>query len=181
MLIISPVVLSISIHTPHAGSDGKIPDDAVKNESISIHTPHAGSDNLVTGEPGNLKISIHTPHAGSDFGLSVSDIRLIYFNPHSPCGERHHRKEHFYRNRAISIHTPHAGSDCDEKSRGFCNQISIHTPHAGSDIINDLQNHTEYDFNPHSPCGERLNGDACILLEYEFQSTLPMRGATGIL
>ena len=79
----------ISIHTPHAGSDGgmllilpverlfqsTLPMRGVtkskvcnpKGECISIHTPHAGSDNIVISEVTNgSSISIHTPHAGSD-------------------------------------------------------------------------------------------------------------------
>ena len=79
--------------------------------------------------------------------------------------------------------------------------ISIHTPHAGSDDrqIHDGQRRTN--FNPHSPCGERpMTGgydaetdDISIHTPHagsdilpssprsafcEFQSTLPMRGAT---
>ena len=33
-------------------------------------------------------------------------------------------------------------------------------------------------FNPRSPCGERRQGKAKLLLELLFQSTLPVRGAT---
>ena len=148
---------SISIHTPHAGSDpvrhqrrfaqidfnphspcGERRQDTVKHSRparISIHTPHAGSDGLVmeAGEP--VPISIHTPHAGSD----------------SPSAR-------YTNGREISIHTPHAGSDWQNVTpapvrrlfqstlpmRGatdYCNitrylpLISIHTPHAGSDWI----------------------------------------------
>ena len=36
-------------------------------------------------------------------------------------------------------------------------------------------------FNPRSPCGERRQGKAKLLLELLFQSTLPVRGATGVL
>ena len=34
----------ISIHAPHAGSDGDSAIDAYNNLVISIHAPHAGSD-----------------------------------------------------------------------------------------------------------------------------------------
>ena len=37
------------------------------------------------------------------------------------------------------------------------------------------------DFNPHSPCGERLTRLPVILATIIFQSTLPMRGATPAL
>ena len=34
-------------------------------------------------------------------------------------------------------------------------------------------------FNPHSPCGERLDGSKAGRTNVTFQSTLPLRGATG--
>ena len=34
-------------------------------------------------------------------------------------------------------------------------------------------------FNPHSPCGERPRSIWCTVSSSSFQSTLPMRGATG--
>ena len=34
------------------------------------------------------------------------------------------------------------------------------------------------DFNPRSPCGERLGGSDAGTIMGSFQSTLPMRGAT---
>ena len=79
--------------------------------------------------------------------------------------------------------------------------ISIHTPHAGSDSARAVPSDMYTDFNPHSPCGERLL-PLPLLPDHQyfnphspcgerrrlhrkgadlflFQSTLPMRGATG--
>ena len=56
--------------------------------------------------------------------------------------------------------------------------ISIHSPHAGRDLDKAFADLTEDDFNPLSPCGERLihwTGYSNMAL---FQSTLPMRGET---
>ena len=63
--------------------------DVVFDNSISIHTPHAGSDevdfeNVVDG---TQIISIHTPHAGSDGYTDGNRGGNMDFNPHSPCGE----------------------------------------------------------------------------------------------
>ena len=80
-----------------------------------------------------------------------------YFNPHSPCGER-------------PIKQPFPL---------FFPCISIHTPHAGSDIFSDQVDKFFSDFNPHSPCGERPNRSFSSSFVSLFQSTLPMRGATG--
>ena len=123
-------------------------------------------------------ISIHTPHAGSD-GMP----RTIYrpssnFNPHSPCGERRDCDQDILCHGQISIHTPHAGSDVIALRLRWCNAISIHTPHAGSDPRGRMHRRPVLYFNPHSPCGERPFVMAKALLDFSFQSTLPMRGAT---
>ena len=81
--------------------------------------------------------------------------------------------------KGISIHTPLAGSDRAASGlRGLQAIISIHTPLAGSDRpLSHSSFRTRY-FNPHSPCGERrvpLTYASCIC---QFQSTLPLRGAT---
>ena len=58
-------------------------------------------------------------------------------------------------------------------------EISIHTPLAGSDLLHaPCPAHRKY-FNPHSPCGERRYGKAVEQTVWEFQSTLPLRGATS--
>ena len=58
--------------------------------------------------------------------------------------------------------------------------ISIHTPLAGSDRKTLKTSANSWNFNPHSPCGERrvpLTYASCIC---QFQSTLPLRGATRL-
>ena len=101
------------------------------------------------------------------------------FNPRSPYGERPpsgYRSTLCYR---ISIHAPLTGSD----RKNYCilqvGGISIHAPLTGSDIQLGSGPGSSYYFNPRSPYGERLNpldGKGC---KNEFQSTLPLRGATG--
>ena len=58
-------------------------------------------------------------------------------------------------------------------------RISIHAPRAGSDHGRLRRQPRRRNFNPRSPCGERL----IVLLLFQivagFQSTLPVRGATG--
>ena len=123
---------------------------------ISIHTPLAGSDAQLGGHiVGHYEISIHTPLAGSDCRTHVRRVHSI-----------------------ISIHTPLAGSDCCLERLRRNRDISIHTPLAGSDLLHaPCPAHRKY-FNPHSPCGERRYGKAVEQTVWEFQSTLPLRGAT---
>ena len=171
--------------------------------SISIHTPHAGSDIQQPEDRGRRGISIHTPHAGSDLWHCQKKAACCYFNPHSPCGERPLLRTN---SRAGSYFNPH--SPCGERRytydlEGITMDISIHTPHAGSDEDIPDSEECPFYFNPHSPCGERRRvsfdhaadilisihtphaGSDAILPRFFlplplFQSTLPMRGATGL-
>jgi len=58
-------------------------------------------------------------------------------------------------------------------------EISIHAPRAGSDLPGHGTTLYTEDFNPRSPCGERLYGASIPAPEASFQSTLPVRGATS--
>ena len=106
-----------------------------------------------------LAISIHTPHAGSDRQFPTDKSDNADFNPHSPCGERPIIMPQSAFMRRISIHTPHAGSDFSATRTDPPPCISIHTPHAGSDLWEWM----------------------ILTRMWKFQSTLPMRGATGDL
>ena len=80
------------------------------------------------------------------------------FNPRSPYGERPSRR----------------------LSGGGIFFISIHAPLTGSDLL-QISNISRYKhFNPRSPYGERLFLRYWSSSHLEFQSTLPLRGATMI-
>ena len=106
---------------------------------------------------GREMISIHAPHAGSDYVLDKAIEASILFQSTLPmrgaisCS----RQSGIYR--AISIHAPHAGSDClGYHPKSATTAISIHAPHAGSDCPGLRGLGLARDFNPRSPCGERL-------------------------
>ena len=146
----------------------------------------------------------------------------FYFNPRSPCGERPctnqgnrsrtlfqstlplrgatvHQGE-FRIRFLISIHAPLAGSDPCYSGKTRNQKISIHAPLAGSDVNDFRERRIGSDFNPRSPCGERLfdSGNPAARCNFNprspcgerpgsggsysndmlFQSTLPLRGAT---
>ena len=183
----------ISIHAPHAGSDGHglsctIPELVFQStlpmrgatvkkwsfypmQRISIHAPHAGSDWIKPTPTVSIKISIHAPHAGSD----RSKMTQLSFPP-------------------ISIHAPHAGSDSVNANLRSATLISIHAPHAGSDILfgryssQALFQSTlpmrgawpdarlpalRLDFNPRSPCGERKTIQRTLTTTYYFNPRSP--------
>ena len=105
-----------------------------------------------------MTISIHAPRAGSDISRKFVFIFRQYFNPRSPCGERRQRPVVGRVAPTISIHAPRAGSDLMGVYSYIGLTISIHAPRAGSDGLRQL--------------GAQA-GD-------QFQSTLPVRGATKI-
>ena len=124
-------------------------------DAISIHTPLAGSDGTSLRAALLQQISIHTPLAGSDYWWFRAFRPSRNFNPHSPCGERHNPHCCLGRLKYFNPHSP-----CGERPSPF--------------PVLDAGMH----FNPHSPCGERQ----CFITQYvchlQFQSTLPLRGAT---
>ena len=56
----------------------------------------------------------------------------------------------------ISIHAPRVGSDIVLEDKRTIEYISIHAPRVGSDLKRSHSNGIIHDFNPRSPCGERL-------------------------
>ena len=153
----------ISIHAPHAGSDhtqmvmwaypydfnprspcGERPGSVCccpHTQRFQSTLPMRGATGIAWGLPPPAPISIHAPHAGSD------DLPLISFS------------FLFY----ISIHAPHAGSDMTPAELEILKGISIHAPHAGSDQVLNFHLSHLLNFNPRSPCGERLDYAAKIL------------------
>ena len=133
----------------------------IQQGKISIHAPHAGSDVVhVRQHHAQRHISIHAPHAGSDMSLAMIFSHFPDFNPRSPCGER------LEAGRAIDelLMDFNPRSPCGERHakawiREKYEDISIHAPHAGSD---------------HAGAAAGRQGN-------QFQSTLPMRGATFLL
>ena len=111
-------------------------DQGFRGLVISIHAPRVGSDAVADAWRNGEVISIHAPRVGSD------------------------RWMHRYGcSKAISIHAPRVGSDCCRPPpRPPSALISIHAPRVGSDSRSIRHASSSSDFNPRSPCGERLCG-----------------------
>jgi len=103
-------------------------------------------------------ISIHAPRVGSDVKMSALCTASTHFNPRSPCGER---LGYVVRQFFCVYFNPR--SPCGER------------PHSIPDACCKRKH-----FNPRSPCGERLCSKRYISSNSEFQSTLPVWGATSI-
>ena len=125
---------------------------------ISIHAPRAGCDLAAAYDVvSDLVISIHAPRAGCD-----ADPR--------PRG----------RAARISIHAPRAGCDGGRFKRSLILDISIHAPRAGCDYASPCRfPSSSHNFNPRTPCGVRRSSISSSPGSRTFQSTHPVRGATG--
>ena len=103
-------------------------------------------------------ISIHAPRVGSDptipFCLWVSPI--------------------------FQSTLPVWGATWIDGSKFVMAGISIHAPRVGSDKHRTRLHLHPQDFNPRSPCGERLEKEQRYWEDAQFQSTLPVWGATGM-
>ena len=118
------------------------------------------------------------------------------FNPRSPCGERPWTGEgqlayqvfqstlpvrgatclisERHTDMTISIHAPRAGSDVLRiNPLYYILAISIHAPRAGSDFYGRRRGCDPLNFNPRSPCGERLGGDSVVQREGDFNPRSP--------
>ena len=149
----------------------------------------------------SFTISIHAPRGGSDFRPEHHIRQDKHFNPRSPWGERLSDPYGFTAPAGISIHAPRGGSDpvvakpadkvvvisihaprggsdmliCLPRSPAI---ISIHAPRGGSDFCAYSVGFLDSYFNPRSPWGERRRESGLLTPKREFQSTLPVGGAT---
>ena len=102
-------------------------------------------------------VSIHAPHAEGDMGATVGSVIPTKFQSTPPM------------RRATVRH----------RQDGHQSQVSIHAPHAEGDPCGDGAEEASGRFNPRPPCGGRLRPLVFSRFEESFQSTPPMRRATG--
>ena len=126
---------------------------------ISIHAPRVGSDPLAIFFGLLGIISIHAPRVGSDLIELKGRMEGLEFQSTLPVWG--------------------ATMPCDANPVLY--KISIHAPRVGSDQFTTTAVPVTDDFNPRSPCGERLL-DLMYqsILRRKFQSTLPVWGATPV-
>ena len=105
---------------------------------------------------GRGEISIHAPRVGSDSITRTRPRRLERFQSTLPVW-------------GATIFKCH---DCGRST------ISIHAPRVGSDDLLATWVSGVCNFNPRSPCGERLRRSMVVICSGVFQSTLPVWGAT---
>ena len=148
-------------------------------------------------------ISIHAPRVGSDCCPIFKTPQARNFNPRSPCGERQDSAVVLFCSAIFQSPNPGWGATAAAcLVYVLCFLISIHAPRVGSDrrdtdLLRNLRDFNPRspcgerhrlrillwggdDFNPRSPCGERQVSADADPYYAEFQSTLPVWGATSI-
>ena len=149
--------------------------------AISIHAPRGGSDRGNGSEIVDVLISIHAPRGGSDLRCKTHNANVGDFNPRSPWGERPGLD---YRDLTVELFQstlPVGGATRKLSPLSGVILISIHAPRGGSDHGNMPVAVIYLYFNPRSPWGERLCKSGLIEINGEFQSTLPVGGATTLM
>ena len=129
----------------------------VMSVEISIHAPRVGSDERareIFRLPPVFQSTL--PVWGATKSNLLQRANFFDFNPRSPCGERlcawadkiHHQR--------FQSTLPVWGATCYQGDRKSGSLISIHAPRVGSDAKFIAHCNLLCDFNPRSPCGERL-------------------------
>ena len=178
LVVVAIVQNLISIHAPLAGSDHAVQSSGVGGV-ISIHAPLAGSDTDFLLYLSHIRISIHAPLAGSDYDYINISTPTGDFNPRSPCGERRYVDgkpldvDKFQSTLPLRGATSFSAASASSRVR-----FQSTLPLRGATRLSSSATGKPSNFNPRSPCGERLKSSPRAIPRMIFQSTLPLRGAT---
>ena len=140
--------------------------------------PSRGATHFTLSKTYVERISIHAPLAGSDNSVKGHKCSITDFNPRSPRGERLSSIRYSCHCFDISIHAPLAGSDAVFAAAIV--SFSYFNPRSprGERRSFPACRSSQPNFNPRSPRGERPTFTNILFTFFEFQSTLPSRGAT---
>ena len=150
---------AISIHAPRAGRDRPGAGCTGRKTDFNPRAPCGARPRYDIANQATQQISIHAPRAGRDYFLNKSWLQKLH----------------------ISIHAPRAGRDARDGPPSTGGRISIHAPRAGRDSCRSSWRSRHTDFNPRAPCGARPHILPDAVFQFGFQSTRPVRGATGCI
>ena len=147
----------ISIHAPRVGSDAVGKQRLRLDRNFNPRSP-CGERPAGGGAAAHKEsISIHAPRVGSDVNWDNGQrIANRNFNPRSPCGERQAILTSLRAMVIFQSTLPVWGATKDKDNLVGAINISIHAPRVGSDANVIDCYYRRRNFNPRSPCGERL-------------------------
>ena len=175
-----PGSLCISIHAPHTGRDFLPPILSLGTSTFQStrpirgatcpgfcgfcgsgyfnpRAPYGARQRPYHAEYSTIGFQSTRPIRGATVCSLVADGCFTYFNPRAPYGAR--------------LITGHGLS--------IMGSISIHAPHTGRDVCSLVADGCFTYFNPRAPYGARLPAFGDTPSAAVFQSTRPIRGATG--
>ena len=192
--------MSISIHAPHAGSDsGLIPFMWTKSNfnprspcgerrpesrpcsclfPFQSTLPMRGATTFDTADTFEDRNFNPRSPCGERRISPLGKLKPGYFNPRSPCGERPPLSLQAVALGTFQSTLPMRGATSLEQiSHRDCPDFNPRSP-CGERRLCRRKHYRLGNFNPRSPCGERPAPSATSAPLNQFQSTLPMRGAT---
>ena len=129
---------------------------------------------------GSTFISIHAPRVGSDYSLTMRCLAGCAFQSTLPVWGATDCSRTTTKHVMISIHAPRVGSDLDDMvGKTVTIEFQSTLPVWGATLLAVKNGVFSNNFNPRSPCGERLSRSRVVICSGVFQSTLPVWGATG--
>ena len=193
----------ISIHAPRAGSDTNDRRGLMPRQQFQSTLPVRGATVFLRGGAPVVTISIHAPRAGSDRLTYCALPSARNFNPRSPCGERPPGGDAGYLFVKFQSTLPVRGATIFGDAIKPCHEHFNPRSPCGERLFDKKQLLPLPDFNPRSPCGERPSAANArevkevisihapragsdttspdVIFNFaKFQSTLPVRGATGL-
>ena len=169
---------AISIHAPRGGSDSKHPHCPAWRRLFQSTLPVGGATRFCVFVAFTIRISIHAPRGGSDAAISAAYRMGWTFQSTLPVGGATAPGGYQGLQRKISIHAPRGGSDHQVPAdHGLCHDFNPRSPW-GERPDYHHQYSGDHHFNPRSPWGERRQGGYKMSEQVQFQSTLPVGGAT---
>ena len=111
---------------------------------------------MFVGSDGSQPFQSTLPLRGATRRKPPTHVPTTDFNPHSPCGERRLDYLRLFAAYVFQSTLPLRGATVVLVVFYGAFRISIHTPLAGSDCLSSILGAPCANFNPHSPCGERL-------------------------
>ena len=149
------------------------------SQKVSIHAPRAGRDGVWRSENGFCNGFNPRAPCGARLVLVGECRSCCRFNPRAPCGARLPALNSSDLEKVFQSTRPVRGATLGEVVLPRKSRVSIHAPRAGRDTVFIRTTRTDRSFNPRAPCGARHDGWVPINEDTEFQSTRPVRGATG--
>ena len=194
----------ISIHAPRTGSDERMTSRLSRQQAISIHAPRTGSDSPVPRTcHAPPYFNPRSPHGERPHPLGCAFFVAQNFNPRSPHGERLCQKGRNPNDSTFQSTLPARGAT-RFKRQTIANESDFNprSPHGERRTSPSIRTRPKRYFNPRSPHGERQAITHGVLASlrisihaprtgsdkfqrglarsvWEFQSTLPARGATS--